>query len=344
MRLPGLATAPLLALLACLSLPVHGQTARMEIYALRTTTLTDTQFLNGVKEGQPATIAAELRLPRAASGRLPAVVVLHGSGGLSGSHDLWAQELVEMGVAVLLVDSFTGRGIRSVSASQETLGRLAMMIDAYRALELLAPDSRIDADRIALLGFSRGGQSVLYAGVRRFQKMHAPLGLEFAAYIPFYPSCNTRFRDDENVTGRPIRIHHGLLDNYNRIEPCQAYADRLQKAGKRNVVLFEYPEAHHAFDNPGNPRPVKAERSQSTALCALHEDGSGRVVNSKTGKPFDYKDPCVRIGPTVGYNAAAHAAALTSVKEFLAATFKLPKPAGAPQPPVEKAQKPAAAK
>lgn len=316
---------PLLTLLATLSLPAQAlaQTARIELHAFRSTTLTDEQFLNGVKEGQPVTIAGELRLPRARTDRLPVVVLLHGSGGLSASHARWAEELTGMGIATFLVDSFTGRGIVSVSASQDTLGRLAMIIDAYRALDLLAPDSRIDADRIAVMGFSRGGQSALYASLRRFQKMHGPPGIEFAAYIPFYPSCNTRFRDDENVTGRPIRIHHGLADNYVPIEPCQDYVDRLHASGKKNVVLTEYPDAHHAFDNPGNPTPVRAERSQSTALCVLREDASGRVVNSKTGKPFSYRDPCVRLGPTVGYNAEQHAAALKSVKDFLAQTFRI---------------------
>ncbi|HKA39217.1 MAG TPA: dienelactone hydrolase family protein, partial [Burkholderiales bacterium] len=317
MRLSAIAV-PIMLMALLLPLPAHAQTARIELHAFRSTTLTDQQFLNGVKEGQPVTIAGELRLPRARTSRLPAVVLLHGSGGLSASHAAWAEELTGMGIAVFLVDSFTGRGIVSVSASQDTLGRLAMIIDAYRALDLLAPDSRIDADRIALMGFSRGGQSVLYASLRRFQKMHGPPGIEFAAYIPFYPSCNTRFRDDENVTGRPVHIHHGLDDNYVPIEPCQAYVDRLYAAGKKNVVLTEYPGAHHSFDNPANPTPVRAERSQSTALCVLQEDGNGRVINSKTGKPFSYRDTCVRLGPTVGYNAEQHAAAVKSVKEFLA--------------------------
>jgi dienelactone hydrolase len=320
---------PLVLAALSLPLPAHAQTTRIELHAFRSTTLTDDQFLNGVKEGQPVTIAGELRLPpRRGSDRLPAVVLLHGSGGLSGSHESWAQELNSMGIAVFLVDSFTGRGIVSVSASQDTLGRLAMIIDAYRALELLAPDSRIDADRIAVIGFSRGGQSALYASLRRFQKMHGAQGIEFAAYIPFYPSCNTRFRDDENVTGRPVHIHHGLADNYVPIEPCQDYVDRLHAAGRKNVALTEYPDAHHAFDNPGNPKPVRAERSQSTALCALQEDANGRVINSKTGKAFNYKDTCVRLGPTVGYNAEQHAAAVKSVKEFLAVVFRLPPPAG----------------
>lgn len=321
-------SVPIMLAALSLPLPVHAQTTRIELHAFRSTTLTDEQFLNGVKEGQPVTIAGELRLPpRRGSTRLPAVVLLHGSGGLSGSHDRWAQELNGMGIAVFLVDSFTGRGIVSTSADQDALGRLAMIIDAYRALDLLAPDSRIDADRIAVIGFSRGGQSALYASLRRFQKMHGPAGIEFAAYIPFYPSCNTRFRDDENVTGRAVHIHHGLADNYVPIGPCQDYVDRLHATGKKNVALIEYPDAHHAFDNPGNPTPVRAERSQSTALCTLQEDASGRVINSKTGKPFNYRDTCVRLGPTVGYNAEQHAAAVKSVKEFLAVVFRLPPPA-----------------
>ena len=317
-----------IVLAALLAPAAHAQSTRIELHAFRSTTLTDEQFLNGTKEGQPVTLTGELRLPaRAGGARLPAVVLLHGSGGLSSSSQAWAQELNAMGIAVFMVDSFTGRGIVSTSANQDALGRLAMIIDAYRALELLAPDSRIDADRIAVIGFSRGGQSALYASLRRFQKMHGPPGIEFAAYIPFYASCNTRFREDENISAKPIHLHHGLADNYVPIEPCQAYLDRLNAAGRKNIALTEYPDAHHAFDNPGNPVPVRAERSQSTAQCSLQEDSRGRIINSKTGKPFSYKDTCVRLGPTVGYNAAAHAAALKSVKEFLAVVFRLPPPA-----------------
>ena len=39
------------------------------------------------------------------------------------------------------------------------------------------------------MGFSRGGQATLYASLRRFQKMWDKSGIEFAAYIPFYPDC-----------------------------------------------------------------------------------------------------------------------------------------------------------
>jgi len=302
--------------------PAGAQTVRVEIHALQTTTLTDEQFLNGIREGKPVTIAGELRIPRPGTERLPAVVFMHGSGGVNASHDRWAQEMLGMGIASFVMDSFTGRGIVETSSDQTRLGRLAMIVDAYRALDMLARHPRIDPQRIALIGFSRGGQSVLYAGVRRFQRMHGPASLEYAAYIPFYAACNTTFREDGDVTARPIRIHHGLADDYVPVAPCRPYVARLRAANK-DIVLTEYPNAHHAFDNPANPQPIKAARSQSTRNCLMHEDPSGRVINDATGQVFTYKDACVELGPTLGYNAEAHAASVKAVKTFLASTFRL---------------------
>lgn len=57
-----------------------------------------------------------------------------------------------MGVATLVYDSFTGRGIVSSINDQDQLGMLAMIADPYRALELLARHPPIDPERIALIG------------------------------------------------------------------------------------------------------------------------------------------------------------------------------------------------
>jgi hypothetical protein len=53
----------------------------------------------------------------------------------------------------------------------------------------------------------------------------------------------------------------------------------------------------------------------------MGEDGNGRIINTKTGQPFTYMDTCVRLGPTLGYNPEAHAAAVKTVKDELAAAF-----------------------
>src|SRR5947209_1944568 len=84
--------------------------ARTELRAVETLTLTDQQFLTGDKNGKAVSIAGELRIPQGASGRLPAVILLHGSGGLNGGNELWAKHFNEMGIASLLLDSFSGRG------------------------------------------------------------------------------------------------------------------------------------------------------------------------------------------------------------------------------------------
>jgi dienelactone hydrolase len=301
-----------------------AQIARVEVVPIQSVTMSDQDFLNGRKDAKPVTLAGQLKIPRAGSERLPAVVLLHGSGGVGGNVVDWENDLNQMGIATFVLDAFTGRGITSTSANQALLGRLAMTYDAYRALEILEKHPRIDSRRVALMGFSRGGQAVLYAASKRFQGLHGPAsGLDFAAYVPFYASCGTRFVDDENFSPKPIRMFHGAADNYVPVAPCREYVQRLKAKGV-DVALTEYPGAHHAFDSRLLKTPVVAEKSQSTRSCQLAERQNGVIVNVKTGQAFTYADPCVELGPTVAYDEKGHAAAQKAVKEFFAATLLAP--------------------
>jgi hypothetical protein len=67
----------------------EAQVFRIEVHALASTTLTDQEFLTGKKDGRPVVIAGKLRLPKPGIDRLPSVVLLHGSGGVSGNVDGW---------------------------------------------------------------------------------------------------------------------------------------------------------------------------------------------------------------------------------------------------------------
>src|SRR5438034_10038829 len=191
-----------------------AQVARTELHAIPTLTLADQQFLTGGKNAAPVTIAGVLRIPRAGTDRLPAVILLHGSGGIGGNVDRWSQELTGVGLATFVTDSFTARGIQSTSANQALLGRLNMIVDSYRALGVLAAHPRIDPAKIVLMGFSRGGQATLYASLKRFERMYGPEGATFAAYVPFYAPCFTTYIRDEDVSDKPIRLFHGTADDY----------------------------------------------------------------------------------------------------------------------------------
>jgi dienelactone hydrolase len=186
--------------------------ARIELHAIDTMTLSDAQFLTGDANGKATITTGQLRIA-AGSGRLPVVIFQHGSGGIASNIDLWEREFNAMGVSTFALDGFTGRGLMQVNTDQALLGRLNFILDIYRSLDVLTKHPRVDPQRIVLMGFSRGGQAALYASLKRFNKMWNRSGLEFAAYIPFYPDCATTYMSDTDVADRPIRIFGGTPDD-----------------------------------------------------------------------------------------------------------------------------------
>jgi len=315
-RLPLLATA--LAVSACATVePVH--IARIELHQVQTQTLSDPQYLKGEKNGKAVSISGELRLPTAGKDKLPAVVLMHGGLGVVGFVDDWARELNGMGIATFIPDSVTGRGIPNVVK----IGRLSALEDAYRSLDLLARHPRIDAKRIAVMGFSSGAHVALYSAMTRFQRTYASEGSPgFAAYLAFYPICHYGYRDRENVDGKPIRIFHGTADQIAPIKACQDYVAALQKAGK-DAKVHSYDGAGHVFDWVMQKEPRKVPGAMLTGQCRLQEGDGGAMLNLDTGKPFTPKDACVRKGVTYTYHAEAHAAATKDVHAFLTTVFGL---------------------
>jgi len=296
---------------------------RLEMHPLPSVTVTTEQFLTGNLYGKPVMISGELRLPRASADKMPTVILVHGSGGISAATDRWAQELNASGIAAFILDSFTGRGIVNTSSDQSQLDSVSMMHDAFAALARLATHPRVDAARIAIMGFSKGAVAAVYSSNRRFRKLYGPPNAEFAAHIGLYTPCNTAFRNDDQVTDKPIRMYHGIADDYVSIEPCRAYTRRLKQAGA-DVTLAEYPEAHHAYDNFTLPTSQRNATAQTTRNCLLQEGDKGAIMNAKTGQRYNLaSDSCVELGPQLGYNKAAHEATVQAVKEFLAATFKM---------------------
>ena len=297
--------------------------ARIELIPFESLTLPDSAFLKGDKAaGKPAQLAAELHVAQG-PGKRPVVVLLHGSGALGGRDAQWAREFAEIGVSTLMIDAFSGRGIVATSDNQGQLGRLNMILDTYRALAKLKDHPRVDTSRVAMIGFSRGGQATLYASLERFHKMWNDSGVDFAAYFPFYPDCMTQFVDDTKLKPVPVRIHHGDIDDYNPAPQCKAFTERLKAAGA-NVEMTIYKDAPHSFDGPlGTPTPSLSSNAMTVRNCVLKEEPLGQITNTKSGKAFTYEDPCVERGPHVGFNAEAAKAARASVRETLKSVFKL---------------------
>ena len=251
--------------------------------------ITLNEFLNGETNKKSVKISGKLIFPKKEStASLPAVVLLHGSGGPRIGVKYWSKILQKIGIVTFIVDSNSARGCPldsksrcKIYAEHQGMGNI---IDAYRALELLSTHPQIDPNRIALMGFSVGGKATLYASVKRFQKMWGTPGLEFAAYIPFYPACNIKFDDDEKISDKPIRIFYGEVDEWSSPIPCQEYVDRLRKAGKDATITI-YPEAHHNFDHkPDASAPRSMKSTTNRSKCQFVEKSEYNLVELEKDK------------------------------------------------------------
>lgn len=318
----------LIATLAALCLSAQAGTeinypTRAEIYSIPTLTISDKQFLQGDKNGKEATVNGILRFPqKPVSQKIPVIFLVHGSSGIGPNVEYWSNHFLAQGYATFSLDGFTGRGLTVVGPNQALLGRLNLILDSYRAMEILAKHPRLDSSKFVMMGFSRGGQASLFASVERFNKQWNKSGTVFAAHIPFYADCVTSYIGDDKTTGKPIQLHHGRADDYNPIGACKTYVNKL-KAAKQNVEIFEYDFGPHAFDSPlGTVPPVISKNAQTVRACTIAEKTEGALINTQTNQEFQYSDTCVQLDPHVGRDDDATQKSTREIDAFLVKLFK----------------------
>jgi dienelactone hydrolase len=224
-------------------------------------------------DGQPTRLDAYLFAPpsSAGPGPYPAVVFVHGCGGLLNKNGeilsretAWAQYLNQQGYLVLAVDSFTTRGQSSECARNGPVTpQTVRPRDAYGALRYLQTRADVRADRIALIGWSHGGGTVLYAlgpdGPAREGIAAGSAPPDFRTAIAFYPGwCNTRAQAADWRNTVPLLILMGASDVWTQPGPCQEFVDAAQARGAP-VQIHLYPDAYHDFDFPAMPVREHAE-------------------------------------------------------------------------------------
>jgi dienelactone hydrolase len=220
-------------------------------------------------------IFGTLSLPKKATTPMPAMVIAHGSGGVSHEREFWwADHLNDIGVAALVVDSFTPRNIRETATDQTQLSTAANAADALGALRLLATHPKLDAKRIGVIGFSKGGQVALYTALEPFRRAIIDDQTRFAAHAPLYPGCNS-WQVSDQVTGAPILMLLGGQDNYTPPAPCQEYAQWF-KSRNTDVTVIVYPNAFHRFDSVRPP--VQAKNVVTGVGCNFNADLDRFVV------------------------------------------------------------------
>lgn len=231
------------------------------------------------QKGQPVQVTAEIHWP-AAAGPVPALVIHHGSEGVSdGREGRFAREIVAMGVAAVVIDSFTPRGVASTIQDQSAVAGQDFNRDALMVLKVLGADSRIDRSRIGIIGFSKGGASTLMAAHEpQVVAAGVPAGLRYVLHVPFYPACNAQYYRPQS-TGAPIYMLLGGADTYVGFEPCQTYAAALQAAGAQ-VQVTVFPDAMHGCDGG---RPYFDPKGENYAKCVFQQQADRSWIERASG-------------------------------------------------------------
>lgn len=237
----------------------------------------------------PTTIVnAQLFLPAEASADkpVPAMVILHGSGGILPSREIaYGRWLADHGVAGLVVNSYGARGV----TEQTPYGlRVAIVsdadevADAYSALKFLNQHPAIKSTKIGVMGFSYGGMATVAALDNRIYQNIAAEVPAFALHLDYYGPCHFDLQTT-NTTGAPMFSLRGAEDKSNDLEACVRIENSLRKAGSI-VGSTIFPTAGHGWEME---TPREFIRTLNPAPCqqVLMTNGDWQLDGKITAVP-----------------------------------------------------------
>jgi dienelactone hydrolase len=239
----------LLALLLALAFRAAAETIRFPSATWPPTILQQERMppMQTIAETASVPITGELYRP-AGNGPFPAVVLLPPCGNLAREvQEAEAARYRALGYALFVVDSYGPRGIADGCTGTQAGGSVDLVMDAYGALLHLATLSSIDAERIAIVGYSRGATavlaSVLYDGPERL------FDRGFRAAVAYSPACEGAVAD----LGVPTLIFSAGLDEMNPPRWCRTIMQRRRKLGPEPRLVV-YGGANHGFQIDDVPR------------------------------------------------------------------------------------------
>jgi dienelactone hydrolase len=239
-------------------------------------------------------VSAKLSFPAASSGPVPAVVIVHTLAGFRDLNEGWqAEQLRDAGFATLTYDSFAARGMGDLVAASPTRGPApyaSAIADAFAALSALSRDPRIDPQRIAILGFSFGGE---VAHDTAFERLKAALSPDrrFAAHVAYYPAgVYGVIADASGYTGASVLLMVGGDDTLP-VAKAEAYLAYAKASGHpAPVELVAFPGAKHGWTDPGlgaaREYPILASTRKCPFALITQREGLGLLVDGEA-RPFD---------------------------------------------------------
>lgn len=209
------------------------------------------------------------------------VIITPGSGGVNPAMVRHAQALVGQGIAVFLIDPFTGRGVKSTIADQAQFTFAGSTYDVLAAAKRLAELSEIDATRIGAMGYSRGGTAVLQAAISPLAQTILGERRTLKAVAVGWPWCGYQFAAPVTAP-TSIRFLVAELDDWVSPVQCQGYAAAMASANP-NVSIRLFKDALHGFGH-GNPIREIPEAVKALHAPIVYFNKAGVVIDWYSGE------------------------------------------------------------
>jgi dienelactone hydrolase len=250
---------------------------------------------------------------------LPLIIGVNGSKNWSDHHIEYMKMFRDNGFATFELQSFNSRQVSSTVGEQISVTTAMMILDAYRALEVLSIDPRIDKDNIAITGWSLGGGVALFSA---WKPLIEAIGVNtvFSAHLAFYPPCLVDM-DLIEFSESPIHVLIGELDDWVTADACENLVGDLSAEGV-DIDITVYESAHHGFDRQG-PMTIE-EKGYSTTDCHFRMRSDGallmNIFDIPMTTPIRQKIAlawCADRGTTIGGNPKAREASFAFAKGFM---------------------------
>jgi len=249
---------------------------------------------------------------------MPLIIAVAGSNGWANHHYEYLELYRKSGIATFELCSFQSRGISSTVGDQTKVTTAMMILDAYKAFEVLVKNPMINPNKIGITGWSLGGGVSLFSAWQPLKNSINP-NLTFAAHLPLYPPCIV-MPTISNFGESPIHILIGELDNWTPAQACEELVSKLGDAS--NIELTIYPNAHHSFDSNHTVKINKTGYILEDCRFLLEENGTVvmNFLNIPMSTPFLQKiglAMCAKRGPKYGGNKDTKKASLKFAEEFM---------------------------
>lgn len=249
--------------------------------------------ISGMPQGDGADLTGRIYRPEG-DGPFPALVALHGAGGIFPYQLWWASQISKLGVVVLFIDSYCTRGYlcvhdtddndpkrKKIMQSWQKVSPRQRVMDAVAGYNFLYRKPYVRKDKIGLLGWSWGGSSALFT-LKVSNRMPLPDG-GFKGAIAFYPNLkHLQSSPQWSRTGtitQPTLILYGKDD---ALESVDSYKQLRENDGAGMITVVGYPGATRKFDELGELR-TKTHPTAGSFTKAFHgaafEDAIKRVEN-----------------------------------------------------------------